>query len=73
MGGDAEPRNDVGEVRSTEDAPCGIVVVASGEIVNLGCASGGQLKAVVGDVIGVTEMSYVGSGGNGECACKGVE
>ena len=45
MGGDAEPRSkcdlDVGEVRSTVDAPCGIVVVASGEKVNLGCASGG--------------------------------
>ena len=27
----------------------------------------------MGDVIGVTEMSYVGSGGNCECACKGVE
>ena len=77
MCGDAEPRSGrnfyVRKVGSAVDAPCGIVVVTGDEKVNCGGGSGGELVAVVGDVIGVSVVCNVASGGNGECVCKGVE
>ena len=77
MCGDAEPRSKrnfyVRKVGSAEDAPCGILVVAGDEKVNFGGGSGGELVAVVGDVISVGIVCNVGSGGNGECVGKRME
>ena len=40
---------------------------------DLGAGIGGELGTVVSDVIAVTEMCNVGSGGESECVCGDVE
>ena len=60
-------------MRSAIDAPCGIVIVTGNEKVECRGGSGGELVAVVGDVVGVGEVRNVVAGSGGKGVCKSVK
>ena len=63
MCGDAKPRGkidfDVGEMRPTIDALRGVVIVSGYEEVDLCCRVGGELVAVMCNVVALREMCDV--------------
>ena len=77
MCGDAETRSEhnfyVRKMRSAIDAPCGVVIVTGNEKVDCRSGSGGELVAVVGDVVRLGEVCNVVAGSGGEGVCKSVK
>ena len=77
MCGDAEACGegdlDVRKVWSTIDALCGIMIVAGYKKMYFCGGVGGELVAVVSDVVGLSVVRNVIASGGDERVCKGVE
>ena len=77
MCGDAETRGesdlDVRKVWSTINALCGIMIVAGNKKMYLCGGVGGELVAVVSDVVGLCVMCDVVASGSMECVLEGVK
>ena len=64
---------DVREMRSAIDSFCGIVVVSSYQEVDFRSGVGGELVAMVSDVVSLSVVRYVVPSGSDERVCKGVK
>ena len=64
---------DVREMRSAIDSSCGIVVVSSYQEVDFRSGVGGELVAMVCDVVSLSVVRYVVFCGSYERMCKGVK
>ena len=64
---------DVREIRSAINSFCGIMVVSSYQEVDFRSGVGGELVAMVSDVVSLSIVRYVVPSGSDERVCKGVK
>ena len=64
---------DIREMRSAINSSCGIVVVSSYQEVDFKSGVGGELVAMVSDVVSLSVVRYMVPSGSCERVCKGVK
>ena len=64
---------DIRETRSAINSSCGIVVVSSYQEVDFRGGVGGELVAMVSDVVSLSVVRYMVPSGSYERVCKGVK
>ena len=64
---------DIREMRSAINSSCGIVVVSSYQEVDFRSGVGGELVAMVSDVVSLSVVRYMVPSGSYERVCKGVK